>query len=263
MALIGIISDVHGNLEALRAVLALLERRDASRVVCLGDLVGYNADSDECIRLVRERGIEGIAGNHDLISIGRLGVERCADKAAFALRRTRTVLTEPSAAYLAGLPLHRRYPEGFVLTHGSVDDPQRYLRTPAAIRANAAALGRTFPGVRVCFFGHTHEPRLYEIDRDTVRERRSDGGPVRLTPGLVAMINPGSVDASRKRVHKLAECATYDAEAALVTFHRVPYDHRTTEDKARRGGFRIDALSEWLSSARRRVDFVRRRLGPG
>jgi predicted phosphodiesterase len=73
MALYGVLGDIHGNSEALLAALAALERRGVRHLVCVGDIVGYNADPDECAALLRERRAVSIAGNHDLIGLGRLG----------------------------------------------------------------------------------------------------------------------------------------------------------------------------------------------
>src|SRR5262245_61798512 len=73
MARYGVITDIHGNFEALSAALAALDRAGVDRIVCCGDVVGYNADGDRCIQTLAERGIDTISGNHDLIAIGRLG----------------------------------------------------------------------------------------------------------------------------------------------------------------------------------------------
>ena len=76
MARYGVVAGIHGNREALAAAFAALEARGVSRIVCLGDIVGYNADPDECVEAVRRRGIVGIAGNHELIGLGKLGFQR-------------------------------------------------------------------------------------------------------------------------------------------------------------------------------------------
>jgi predicted phosphodiesterase len=70
MAVYGVIADVHGNREALRVALEYLEAEAVDRLVCLGDIVGYNADANECVNMVMRRHVECIAGNHDLIAIG-------------------------------------------------------------------------------------------------------------------------------------------------------------------------------------------------
>ena len=89
MALYGVLAGINGNLEALREALGALERRGVRRLVCLGDVVGYNADPDACVALVRSRCWVTLAGSHDLISIGRLEFGRCSTWAEYSLRRTR------------------------------------------------------------------------------------------------------------------------------------------------------------------------------
>jgi len=89
MARYGVLGDIHGNREALAAAFAALEARGVSRIVCLGDIVGYNADPDECVAMVRKRCAVSIAGNHELIGLGRLDFRRCSNNAEYALRRTR------------------------------------------------------------------------------------------------------------------------------------------------------------------------------
>jgi predicted phosphodiesterase len=81
MAVYGVLGDIHGNREALEAALAGIDAIGVDRVICVGDLIGYNADSDACVRILQGRDALCIAGNHDLIGTGRLGLERCSNKA--------------------------------------------------------------------------------------------------------------------------------------------------------------------------------------
>ncbi len=252
MALYGVIGDVHGNKEALLAALGLLDARGVKKLLCVGDIVGFNGDSEECIALLRERQAESIAGNHDLISIGQLGVERCSDIAAYALTRTRAMLSRAAMDFLGALPRAKVCDDRFVLVHGGVRDVQLYMRTRAQVRQNAALLRAAFPGVRLCFFGHTHEQRVFAVDGESVLEIAAEG-LVRLRRDAIYFINPGSVDAARKADAKLAECATFDSERATVEFHRVSYDHETAEAKAKAGGYRMDPAIAWLYAFRRRI----------
>jgi predicted phosphodiesterase len=252
MALYGVIADIHGNREALDAALALLRRRGAQRLLCLGDVVGYNADPDECVARVRESGALTIAGNHDLIGVGRLDFRRCSTKAEYSLRRTRRTLGRDSAAWLAGLPARLAPEEGVVLVHGGVRDVQQYMVTPQHILQNAAWLREDFPGARACFFGHSHEQRVYEVGEDDVLERRAaDRVPLERTKTY--FINPGSIDASRKREHKLAECALFDTGDWSVEFLRFPYDCAAVEAKAAVFGYRISPWLDRFYSLRNRV----------
>jgi len=256
MALYGVVADIHGNLEALEAALAALDARGVRRIVCLGDLVGYNADSDAVVRVLRERGAECIAGNHELIGIGRLGTGKCNDATAYALLRTRRTLAPETRAFLAALPASRVLEGRFALVHGGVDDPEQYLRSPAAVLDNAARLARRFPGVSVCFFGHTHEPGVFAVERGAVR-RIAGVDEARLAPGPVYFVNPGSVDAARKRdaaagAVRAAEFAVLDSGALRVEFHRAAYDHAAAEAKALAGGYRMSrARARWMRLGRR------------
>lgn len=259
MARYGVLGDIHGNREALEAVLRALEARGVERFLCVGDIVGYNADPDECVELVRSRRVSAIAGNHDLISQRRLDFSRCSNVAEYALRRTRRTLGPEAAAWLCGLPSHLILEKEIILVHGGVRDVQQYMVTPAHIRENAAFLAEDFPGARVCFFGHSHEQRVYELNGESISEVPTDG-QVLLRKENTYFINPGSVDASRKNRHKLAECAFFDSAFGSVEFLRVRYDAAATEAKAVAFGYRISPLTDRLYTLRRRTASAARRI---
>lgn len=258
MALYGLLADIHGNQEALAAALAALDRRRVQRLLCLGDIVGFNADPDECVAMLCERGALAIAGNHDLIGLGRLDFARCSNKARYSLKRTRRELAPASAAYLAALPAYRVIDERIVLVHGGVRDVEQYMISTAHIRQNAEFLGADFPEAWLCFFGHSHEQKVYELQGDSVRD-------LALAPGVALesdrryFINPGSVDASRKREHKLAEFAVLDTDAARIEFWRVPYDSAAAEAKAAVFGYRIPLWVDRLYTLQRKILRIRDR----
>ena len=252
MALYGVIADVHGNVEALRAALGLLGNCGAQRIVCLGDVVGYNADPDECVEMVRHRCAVTVAGNHDLIGLGRLDFKRCSSEAEYSLRRTRRQLQTRSKEWLASLQPCHTLEEGVVLVHAGVRDVQQYVVSAGPVRENAAFLREDFPGARLCFFGHSHEQKVYKVEGDSVEELAAEG-KVALRKEDTYFVNPGSVDASRKRAAKLAECALFDTGDWSVEFLRVAYDCATTEAKAAVFGYRITALKDRLYRLRRRL----------
>ena len=252
MAIYGLLGDIHGNREALGAALERIDAFGADRLLCVGDLIGYNADPDACVAMLRERDALSIAGNHDLIGTGLLGFERCSNKAMHSLKRTRRALDPQTAAYLRALPPHRVLEEKFLLTHGGVRDVQQYMTRPRHFLQNADFLRRDFPGIRICFFGHTHEQRVFEVDGDRVCELDAGEG-VRLRPDREYFVNPGSVDASRKRAHKRAEYATFDSSTLTVRFGSVAYDDAATEQKAERAGYRIDQWRDRLYDVQRRI----------
>jgi predicted phosphodiesterase len=202
--------------------------------------------------MLRERDAICISGNHDLIGTGQLGFERCSNKAMHSLKRTRRTLGTHTAEYLRALPSHRVLEDKFLLTHGGVRDVQQYMTRPRHFLENAAYLRRDFPGINICFFGHTHEQRIFEVDAERVVELGSDG-PVSLRPDRIYFVNPGSVDASRKRISKLAEYALFDSDTLTVQFETVAYDDVATEHKAAMAGYRIDRWRDRLYDVQRRL----------
>ena len=172
-----------------------------------------------------------------------------------SLKRTRRTLSAESAAWLRALPSHRVLEERFLLTHGGVRDVQQYMTRPRHFLQNVEYLRRDIPGIRLCFFGHTHEQRVFEIEGEHTAELGTDS-TAQLKAGCEYFINPGSVDASRKRALKLAELAIFDSSALTVAFHRVAYDDAATEIKAEAGGYRIDRWRDRL------YDVQRRFIGP-
>jgi predicted phosphodiesterase len=251
MALHGVLGDIHGNREALAAVLAFFDRRGVARVLCTGDVVGFNADADACVALLRARGALSIAGNHDLISVRRLGFARCSAPAEYALRRTRRRLAPCTAAYLRALPAWRLVGERMLVVHGSVEDVEHRIATAAEALADAARLRAGFPHAQVCFYGHLHAQKVFEIEGAAARELR--GERLRLRPDRLYYINPGSVDAARKRAPRLSECALYDDAALELEFHRLAYDDAAAEQKAAARGYRIGPWMHRYYGLRRRL----------
>ena len=251
MALYGVVADIHGNREALDVALAALEHRGIRKLLCLGDIVGYNADPDECAEMLRSRGALAIAGNHDLIGTGRLGFERCSNQAMYALKRTRRTLGRAAGDWLASLPPNRVIGDDVVLVHGGVRDVQQYVKHTALVAQNAAWLRADFPKARLCLFGHSHEQKVYELEGEEVRELA--GEKVLMNRSLLYFINPGSVDASRKNSQKLAEFAILDTLDWSVEFLRLRYDSAATEAKAAVFGYRIGRWTDRAYTLRRRL----------
>jgi predicted phosphodiesterase len=256
MAIYGILGDIHGNLEALRAALAALDARGVRELLCVGDVVGYNADPDECAALLRSRNARAIAGNHDLIATHRLGFERCSNNARYALERTRRRIGAATADWLCTLPSTLLVEGRIALVHGGVRDVQLYMKTPQLIARNAELLRLDLPSARVCFFGHSHAQKVYEVDAGVAERDISDPA---LDRGRITFVNPGSVDAQRKHEHKLAECAVFDSDAWTIDFVRVPYEAAATEAKAAVGGYRIPPIVDRVYTWRRRLVEVQKR----
>jgi predicted phosphodiesterase len=251
MSLYGVLADIHGNREALEAALGALERRGARRLLCLGDIVGRNADPDECAALLRARRALAIAGNHDLIGTGRLGFEHCSNREIYSLKRTRRELGHDTAAWLAALPAHLALERDVVAVHGGVRDVRRQMSGEADIRENAEWLRADFPGARLCLFGRSDEQKVYEVHDGVVELPLED--KLLLNREKLYFISPGSVDASGKGGEKLAECALLDTLDWSVEFLRVRYDSAASEAKAAVFGYRIGPWTDRFYSLRRRI----------
>jgi predicted phosphodiesterase len=119
------------------------------------------------------------------------------------------------------------------------------------IAENAQLLREDFPGRNVCFFGHTHEPRVYEVHGSDVLAIPARGR-IDLRNDREYFINAGSVDASRKRAHKLAEFAMFDSTASAVELFSISYNEALTEAKALASGYRLHPLADRLYEVKRR-----------
>lgn len=115
MALYGILGSIGGNLEALRSVLAAFDERGVRKLLCVGNIVGYNADPDECGELLRARRAVAVAGEHDRMSTSMLGFGQCPNELRHALKRTRRGLRADTAAWLRALPTGRSPEDGIAL----------------------------------------------------------------------------------------------------------------------------------------------------
>lgn len=224
---IAILGDIHANLEALEAVLADARSHEVGGFACVGDVVGYNADPSECLRLVRERCSHVIAGNHERMVLGAslYGVRK---EALEATEWTRNQLTSDELRYIEELPDDARVGNTILLVHGSPRDKDEYILSTDAIRENLQTLRMHYPETRVCFFGHSHCPMV--IGAPEVHTRFHETRRLDLDRSRVYLINPGSVGQPRDACPN-ASCAVFDDEAFVVTIYRLPYDIATTQKK--------------------------------
>jgi predicted phosphodiesterase len=243
MARFGVISDVHGNRDALGAVLARLHGIGVRDILCLGDLVGYCAEPNACVAIAKRQDFRAVSGNHELIATGKLDTSRCSKIAAHALLRTRAALSEAAHDYLTQLPFAAELPGGILLFHGTLGNVSEYMTTEARVRSCSERVLAAHPKAHLCLFGHTHEPKVYDIydvNRKEVVER-SAVGEIAFGAARHTFVNPGSVDASRSKDGKLARFAVLDTDAHTVRFEATAYDHERTERIAREQGYRMGA----------------------
>jgi predicted phosphodiesterase len=226
---VGVISDLHGNLAALDAVLADLPSVDA--LWCLGDVVGYGAEPNECIERLRQASAVCILGNHDLAALGQVALDYFNADAAAAAAWTADVLTPEARAWLASRP-QVVVDEGVTLAHGSPYDPVWEYVTNSRVAARSLGCFDT----AVCFIGHTHLPSSFVSQPDgSVRtEYRAPGEVVALSEGRL-LANPGSVGQPRDEDPRAAYLVC-DAAAGRLTWCRVAYPVETTQARILEAG---------------------------
>jgi predicted phosphodiesterase len=216
---VGLLSDVHSNLPALRAVLNALEQRGVSRILVAGDIVGYGGQPNECVSELVEAGAECVAGNHDLLVLDRLPPTRFPAVALRSADLTRTAMSSSTRAFLASLPLTMRV-EALTMAHGSPSDPEEYVVTESRALELLAEISRTGAGVHTLVLGHTHRQWCVSAGRGALPAR----GRVQ-PPKAPLLINPGSVGQSRQRERRpRARFAIYDSSSGEVEFCRIDYD---------------------------------------
>ena len=227
-----ILSDVHANLAALEAVLAEARTFGFDEIWCLGDLVGYGPDPNECIERLQDSPHISLAGNHDWAALGKLDVNSFNQDARTANGWTQLELNPAAREYLSGLPTHVER-DGFCMAHASPREPVwEYI-----LDANLAYANFAHFSTRICLVGHTHIPLIFELDE---QRRRCEVlfPPLRGRLALRSrrmIINPGSVGQPRDG-DPWASYAILDTEAEIWEFHRVSYPVEITQERMRARG---------------------------
>ncbi|MBO4795766.1 MAG: metallophosphoesterase family protein [Verrucomicrobia bacterium] len=223
-----IIADIHGNLEALQAVLKDAKEQAVTHYACLGDVVGYGANPKECLDIVREMKIPTIKGNHDEYCSSGKDPEGFNEYAREAILWTRAQMTEDDLKWLKDLK-YIRIMANFTLVHSTLDGPNHWGYIFDKLEAAASFPYQQTP---LCFFGHTHVPLAF------IRDTAVRGGTYskfKIEAGRKYLINVGSVGQSRDGVAK-ATYLTYDINSGQIELRRLDYDMDTAMDKIRKVG---------------------------
>jgi diadenosine tetraphosphatase ApaH/serine/threonine PP2A family protein phosphatase len=244
---IALISDIHGNLEALAAVLTHAMRQRVDRIAVLGDIVGYGADPRACTEAVMRLAEEGaivLKGNHDE-AVERADPDMNADALA-AITWTRGVLDEQHRVFLAGLPLTARL-DDLLLVHASARHPGQW---PYVMTPRDAELSLSATDARLVASGHTHVPALFSLqpNRTCVAFTPVAGSPVPLAAHRRWQIVVGAVGQPRDG-SPLSAYAVLDLAQGVLEPHRVPYDHQAAAAKIRAAGL-PDRLASRLALGR-------------
>ncbi len=254
-----VISDIHANLEALTAVLEKIDENRVDKILCLGDIVGYNANPNECLKIIRERNIKCIAGNHDTVATGSKKPTRFGQRGKKAIYWTRKQLTEENRKFLKGLHLFEMIDNRFLIVHGSLHpkpNEDNYLLTEAEVMKSLDALIKDYPEVKLCFFGHTHLSGTYEHHDGILSMTKSYN--INLKPDVYYFLNPGSVGKSHNDGDPRASFIIYDSDIEIINFYRVMFDGSLSLERARQNGLLYEEGLIRTSTNR-----IRRFLGAG
>jgi predicted phosphodiesterase len=215
----GIVSDIHSNLDALQTVLDELDRAGMDQLLCLGDIVGYGPNPNECCELLQARNCLAIAGNHDEAALSPAQADAFNSLAREAIVWTNRKLSPVNREFLAGLPRERAFP-GFVMVHGA---PVFHFAYIVSILDAASAFERV--SAPLTFIGHTHVAEVYYQNEQgrTFHRKLASGGTVKLERSFHYILNPGSVGQPRDR-NPQASFAYFDDESESVEVRRISYD---------------------------------------
>jgi predicted phosphodiesterase len=235
-----VISDIHANLIALKAVLE--DAGEVNAVWCLGDVIGYGPEPNQCVELLREQeNLVCLLGNHDAASIGEMSVASFNFEAKQAVEWTQSVLTKENKKYLLKRPLTAVDGE-VTLAHGSPRQPVfEYVLDTRSAAENFEHFDNEF-----CFIGHSHLPLMFTLEPEDYICRLNFpeiDKITKLTPRTI--INPGSVGQPRDRDPR-ASYAIFDTEERTWHYRRVQYDIESTQRMMREHNLpdrHIDRLS--------------------
>lgn len=219
-------ADIHSNLEAFQAVSEEFKKENINEYICLGDVVGYAANPNECIKLVKELNpITIIAGNHDWASVGRVDINYFNPIAQEAVLWTQKQLTEENKNFLRDPPLIKEFAD-FVIVHGSLYSPEKwhYICTLQDTKKNFK-----YQKKKICFIAHSHQPFIVSQDRKGnckgVRETE-----ISLKEDYRYLINIGSIGQPRDSNPDACYCL-YDPDKRELEIKRIPYQTKKAHDK--------------------------------
>ena len=221
----GLISDIHGNLEALTVVINELEKRNVDEVLCLGDIIGYGPDPEECVDLVKRHANVILAGNHDYAAMGMLDISYFNPHARRAIEWTAGQISDETRKFLKERPLMMVY-DDFTIVHATPAEPEKwnYILSLEDAADNFAHFHN-----QVCFIGHSHVPVIIAKDEQGKISVRK-GPEIHLQDNEKYIINIGSVGQPRD-LDPRAAFAIFDTESKHYELLRVAYDVQTTQQK--------------------------------
>ncbi|MEX2672345.1 MAG: metallophosphoesterase family protein [Phycisphaeraceae bacterium] len=231
-----VISDIHGNLEALTAVLEDVDRRGIKSILCLGDIIGYGPNPRECLDRVAERCDWALMGNHDYaVMYEPTNFNAGAESAAFWTRRQFEM--EPDVEkrrrrweFMGAMPVRKRFGDSMMAVHGSPRRPINEYVFADDVTTSPAKMQQLFDRIeRLCFVGHTHVQGVFTEGPDFLSPTDFDH-QFRIPDGEKLLVNVGSVGQPRDRDPRSGYTIIHDD---MIEFVRLEYDIQTTVEKVR------------------------------
>jgi diadenosine tetraphosphatase ApaH/serine/threonine PP2A family protein phosphatase len=223
-----VIGDIHSNLEALDAVLQDAKECGVTSYVCVGDVVGYNANPSECLQKIKDLGCIVVRGNHDHYCAHDECLDDFHPLAARVVDWTRRQLSKEQLAFLKGLNFVRTV-DGFTIVHSTLDMPDKWGYVFDTLEADA---NFNYQTTTVCFHGHTHVPVVYDKQ---IRVNCDNYEKVKVVVGKKYFVNVGSVGQPRDGDPR-ASYVVYDMKNREIELRRLKYDIGKAQEKIRKVG---------------------------
>lgn len=223
-----VISDIHSNLEALTAVLQDIETREVDEILCLGDIVGYGPNPNECIELVKNKCSSVIIGNHDFACIDQSELEYFNIFASQAILWTVDNLSESSNEFLSKLSLRAKL-DDFEIVHANPENPKNW---DYILSIDEAIFNFSYFDSQICFHGHSHAPIIFieTTDKNYFYLRENH---IQIKDDERYLINVGSVGQPRDS-NPASAYGILDTEQKKYQLVRVPYNFRETQEKMKK-----------------------------
>ena len=224
------ISDIHANLEALETVIEDIENQNIDEVICLGDIVGYGANPNECVDLVSKKCPVTLLGNHDAAAVDMLSTQHFNIHAKIAIEWTSQTLKKESKNFLSSLPLKTAKPS-MTLVHATPYEPNMWYYITSL---EEAAFNFQFFDTQLCLVGHTHIPIIIVLDKDKELYVHQDTF-IKLSDveGARLLINVGSVGQPRDRNPRSCY-GIFDSDAGEFYYRRIAYSIEKTQMKMKK-----------------------------
>jgi len=235
------ISDIHANLEALEAVLADIDKKGIDEILCLGDVVGYGANPNECAEIIAKRCKSVLLGNHDAVATNLLTTQHFNVHAKIAIEWTTQALTPSNRSFLAALPVSKTT-DLLTMAHSTPYEPGMWYYITSL---EEAAFNFQFFDTKICLVGHTHIPMIIVLDDEEIYVHPEKQISYK-EENRKLLINIGSVGQPRDRIPD-SSYGILDTDEMQFSLHRIPYDIAKAQAKMKKikmPDFLVNRLAE-------------------